>query len=279
MAKFKKEKVHVRDREDHNNYMTVDFDANVDSEGEFYMKFNEAEIAKFTEAGISLEKSSKRENGYLRAPTYKELVEKVESKCRDLISRKLDEETIVLLYAIETCCNYALKDGEILPNWGSEWTKERNDDIARTHARNGTFELNSQQTRPYGISIYVKAVIKRIYKYRDGKKKIEYDYLSGNSLHERDKAFNEIYQNSYYLKWINNLACIDRPKDTKSKELPYTENTAGLFVNMIKSICMMNERIKDFLEPETLLKIAEAQQNIFALPEINSEKALNSKHQ
>ena len=67
----------------------------------------------------------------------------------------------------------------------------------------------------------------------------------------------------YNLAWLRDIVGIAPPKESSGiKEIEYTEEVAAFFVNMIKSICMMNERVKDFLTPDAIRMIAANQGQI-----------------
>jgi len=46
------------------------------------------------------------------------------------------------------------------------------------------------------------------------------------------------------------------------QEVKYTEHTAKFFVDLIKGICNINEKVKDFIDPESIVKIAESGQKL-----------------
>lgn len=85
----------------------------------------------------------------------------------------------------------------------------------------------------FGFQVYAKPYLKRLSKYGNRKERIEYEEL------EPEKGS--------YVDWLNSVTCISKASSHNPvKEVDCNECTAKLFVDMIKSICKINEQIKDF---------------------------------
>lgn len=125
---------------------------------------------------------------------------------------------------------------------------------------NGNIDIYAQNPQPFGFLIYAKPLIKRKYKYRSGKTKTEYERMCYGG-----EFADEALRNGYYLRWLDAVPCINKPDEVKTSEMDYNENTAMFFVNMIKSVCMMNERMKDFLNPEAMELMANRGGNILTM--------------
>lgn len=98
----------------------------------------------------------------------------------------------------------------------------------------------------FGFQVYAKPYLKRLSKYGNGKERIEYEEL-------------ELERGSY-VDWLNSVTCISKANPHNPvKEVDCNECTAKLFVDMIKSICKINEQIKDFLEPDQIKQIAKGE--------------------
>ncbi len=251
MPKIKRETVVVYDKNDSSNRISCTFDINVDSEGTFYMRFSEEEIAKLKEGNIDLEKGYQRKEGYLTAPSMEALIAKVKDTWRQLMSRVMIDEKIVIKYAIMTQFSYAIgRNGEISPNGMDEWTGGIPDGLG-TAWRQGNVDVNGANPKPFGMMVYVRPSVRKDYKYANGTIKTEY-----SSLDPRDEFAGKYLTTDINLNWLNSIACIAVERPMKIEEVEYTEQLSSFFVNMLKSLCMMNERMKDFLKPEQIIKLA-----------------------
>lgn len=222
------------------------FDTNVTKEGIFTTTLP-AEIAKiFMDAGIRLQRNQLKNYGYFSDSTYDGLLKQVREIGKEYMSRELVSEKTVIRYSISTSCAYCLDiDGKIVPNGQFQWTKTED-----YSWKNGTLVQHAAQPRPFGFQIFAKPFIRKDYKYRSGKTVTEYDMLTsfGGSRVKKDQQ---------WLQWLEAVCSMDEPND-EIKEIEYNEYVAKFFVDMIKSICMINEKIKDFIEPESIKKIAES---------------------
>ena len=261
MGKYKRDRVIVRDKHDSNIFVDCSFDVNIDSEANFYMRFSDEEIKKLKDANVDMETGFKLKGqykeGYLFAKTYEELIAKVRKTLTDCISRKLVEEKIVISYAIQTQASYAMSEaGEICPNPSKEWTGMEYYGNPQNTWKEGNVPIHACNQRPFGFLVYARPYIVRKYQYASGQVKIE--YTAGLSS---DDYAREYMKNGYNLRWLSAVPCIAKPSDVAIQELDYTEPVAEFFVNMIKSICIMNEKMKDFLHPEAILKLANERHN------------------
>lgn len=220
----------------------------VDKEGTFSTTLPKDIVELFKEANIDLSTNRMGNAGYLSDTKYDGLIKQISDIGKEYLSRTLTSEKIVLSYIIQTACSYCIDDNKnIVPN--GAYIK----DFVKGW-KGGTLETNATNHHAYGLQVYIRPCVRKDYLYKSGKTKIEYETIS--------KAFNysdDVFKDKPNLKWLNCLIGMDIPSgnyNSETKEIEYTEATAGFFVNMITSICMMNERIKDFLEPEAILKIA-----------------------
>ena len=119
---------------------------------------------------------------------------------------------------------------------------------------------------PYGLDITVIPRLRREYKYLSGVERVEYIYLSDNEVFKmkNDKPIVP----GENLSWLMAIVRMTREyRYTKFMEIDYTEKIAGFFVNLIKSICMLNEQIKDVLDPESIKKLADKGFNLLSAGE------------
>ena len=62
--------------------------------------------------------------------------------------------------------------------------------------------------------------------------------------------------------WLSNMAAIAPPYHAEVKEMPYTEEAGWFFVNLVKGIFAINEKVKPFVEPEQLQKLINSGQKL-----------------
>lgn len=236
------------------------YDVNVDKEGLFSTTLPKDIVELFKDANIDLHQNRMKNLGYLSDKTLEGLKKKVKDISLEYLSRELISEKIVLQYIIQTQCSYALdKAGNICPNPSKEWTgmpyymESGAESFPNNKWIEGNIKIYACNPTPFGLQIYIKPFVRRDYKYKSGKTKTEYSRMCyGGEIAEKS------LEQGYYLRWLDSVTCINKTGDLPIKEMDYSEIVAEFFVNMIKSICKLNERIKDFLEPDMILKIAES---------------------
>lgn len=252
MAKLKTEQFFKREH-------GIDFryDINVNAQGEFYTYLPGNIVDMLEGASIILPVSRKRgghKKGFLLFNSLSELSTFIEDLFKDFFSTTVVSESIILRYCIQTQCSYCLdENGEVVPN-GNYGVKD-----ASGHCswKQGTISTHAAQPTPYGFQVFVKPLVKRILKYKSGTLKTEYS----NICFAGPKYFEDgEFGLGYYGKWLDGICAIS--PIGKQKEMPYTEKMAEFFVGMIKSICNLNERIKDFLEPDLLQLMADNGQKL-----------------
>ncbi len=258
MAKLKTETLVFDGAERHE--LTIIFDVNVNKDGTFSTTLPPDIVQLLAEANIDMAQNQLGKKGYFVAYTYDELIKKVRLTMNDYMSREITSEKIVIKYCIQTRCSYAFdKDGNIIPNPGSGWSgvadgiNERSGGTERfANWIDGNFPINATSNSAFGFLVYAQPMVRRDYKYKSGKTKTEYDGMSHGGM----IAHNAL-EAGYYLRWLSDVPCIDVPDGGRVKEMDYSESVCEFFVGMIKSIAMMNEKIKDFLEPEVIKTIAD----------------------
>lgn len=245
MPKFKTERITLDGSE--RNELDFKIDVNITEGGMFTTTLPEKIMLLFKDAGISLHTNGRRngKQGYYQEATYKDLIEAVKHDCKDYVSREMISQKMVIQYVIETSCAYLInKKGEIVPN--GNWIEDG--DYGKTEElswREGTLSQNASSPHPYGVRIYCEPVWKRTYRYRSLKERIEYDRIRDTDF-DRKKCPN--------LFWLIGL-CSMRPPHGKMQEIEYTEQAAFFFVNFVKTICKLNEMLKQFVEPEMLQEL------------------------
>lgn len=226
------------------NELQFKYDVHVSQQGLFTTTIPKEISELFKNAGIDLYKNNVGNPGYFYDKTIEGLERQVVDTAREYLSRELIEEKIVIKYAIQTTCSYALDpEGNVVPNCGYEWVKTEN-----YKWMDGTLSSWAQNPQPFGIEIYAKLFYKKVYRYKSGKMKTEYIFVSADS--DVKKMGNNIY-------WLASVCSMQPPRSNNIKEIDCSEPVAYFFVNMIKSICQLNEKIKNFIEPEQIQLLAD----------------------
>lgn len=254
MAKVSTERIVLSGAE--KNDFKFSYDINVDKEGLFSTTLPKDIVKLFQDANVSLSENRLGNPGYLCDKTLDGLKMRVKEISLEYLSREIIVEKVVLEYCIQTQCSYALdKEKNICPNPGKEWTAMGYNSYDSDYNENnkwvnGTVDIHATNRMAFGFQIYVKPQVKRVYKYKSGTTKTEYEILSRGG-----EIADHALQDGYYLRWLDQVACIDHAKGMRIQEMDYSEEAAEFFVNMIKAVCNINEKIKDFLSPEALSKV------------------------
>ncbi len=244
MAKLATEKIKIEE-------FSFSYDVNVNKDGTFTTTLPSDIVTLFSAANVALNHNRMRNKGYFEDSTYDGLVKQVKDTAKEYMSRELVSSKIVISYVIQTRCSYSLDlNGCIVPNATKQWTGKLDSEPSIWHG--GTNECSSNHPSAYGLLVYAKPFIRQDYAYQSGKTKMEHKRLSQES--EYSRPFLEADTN---LRWLDAVVNMIPPPDSTFHELDYTEDVTEFFVGLIKSICMMNEKIKDFVKPEALKLIIE----------------------
>jgi hypothetical protein len=220
-------------------------DININSKGLFYAYMPYDILQRMLHGNVTFDNPlAKGREGCFSSSTIDGLVGKIKEACKEASSRKMTSESIVIKYAIRTACSYCIsKSGEVVPNGGMEWTE-----TDRYEWKNGTVSQHATKTNPFGFEMYAKPFYKREYLYCNGRTSIEYAPVYDN-ISKSDQ---------FYLAWLVGVCSVDVPDETKIQEIEYTEDIARFFVETYKSLCVLNERIKGFLDPAGIRQIADS---------------------
>ena len=248
MAKLKTERIIIystdeRGYDDRSNGPALDFkiDINVAQGGEFTTTFPEDIATKLQDAGVNLRTNGRRDGrkGFFEAKTLDDLLSSVHTTAKEFVSRTLINEEIVIRYGIQTACRYATDGKDFIPHRGfggaSDEFKERE----------GTKKIHAMNRASFGFNIYTDIVTKRVYRYASGKEKTFYVPVQESTIDD-DKP---------NLKFLSAIYCQEKLGDIM--EIGYTEEVAEFFVSIYKVIYKINERVKDFVSPEAIMKLIE----------------------
>ena len=225
------------------NVVNIEVSVYISSSGLFYTTLDKELSDDLIRLGAVLSPNRLGNKGYFEASTLDALITQISNVCKAVYARRMISEETVLLYSIETNCHYSIDGtGEVLPN-----------NVGNFGWRTGTKQGSSLEKFPYGVEVFVKPRLKRVYKYGDGREVTEYDSL-GQSWSIKDK------EDKPNLIFLMGVCSIQEPYRGTIQEMVYTEDRALFFVNLIKSICMLNERIKSVVEVKELTQLIDSKE-------------------
>lgn len=241
MAALTKLNIIERDKD---NVLSINCSINVTKDGVFTTTLSKEDVNKIHEYGIKLPKNRVGNEGYFSDNTLSGLEDQLRKILKECLSFNIIEEKPVIRYQIEISCLYSLdKNFKIVPNPTKEWTGL---DYNKGECGwiIGTKQIDANNKSCFGIQVYAKPFLKQVGRYASGKERIEYKSL------EVEKGSN--------VDWLNSLSCMSTVDSfINIKEVECTEKTARVFVEMIKSICKINEQIKDLINPDGIRRIGE----------------------
>lgn len=244
MPKVKSEFIRVGSESDH-EFIKFRFsvDININSKGVFYSYMPDAILERMQYGNIKFDTSLKKgRQGCFLGASIQQVVAKIKEACKEAGSRKQINETIVIKYAIRTACTYCIShDGDIAPNGEYFWTGTDN-----YTWKEGTIIQHATSPAPFGFEMYAKPFWRREYLYCNGRTSIEYAPVW--DMHDK--------VDRYYLSYLVAVCSVTTPNETNVQEIEYTEEIARFFVETYKSLCILNERIKEFINPEGIKMIA-----------------------
>ena len=256
---FKIIKITERDPKDFCNHLIFDLQVSISQDGMFkcYLPDNIVELFKKSGIEVHLNPGRRSKEGFYMFNTLEGLISQIQADISEYFSRELIESKIVIRYKIATTCAYSINsEGKIVPNcYEVDWGKEDED----LNWRHGTESQDAAHSNPYGILVYAKPFNKKTYRYKSGIEKVELEgyYTNGHSFKE-----------GRYLYYLASFASMSVPSDRYEDgeqglaELNYTEDVAKFFVDLLTSICNLNEKIKNLLSPEELIKVIESGQKL-----------------
>lgn len=253
MTRIKTHAIEIKD--DRELLLSFKFDISVTSKWIFTTTIPQEIVKIFESALIDLKCNLRWNYWYFENETCQWLIELVQKVSNEYSNKTLIEEKIVLKYIIATTCTYSFSaKWDIVPNCSGNWI-----DTEDYQWHSWTENIHANQRNAFWLQVYVKPYYKRKYQYKSWKIKTTYKSFSAFGLGDASKG-----DDTFYLRWLEWLNSISTPKDWSwvLKEIDYSEKTAKVFVDMIKSICNVNEKIKDFIDPEGIKKLANSSQKL-----------------
>lgn len=226
------------------------YDVNINQEGFFTTTIPHDVAAKFIECGIQLQKNRLGNPGFFEFRTLEDLTQAMNNLVKEYNSKTLISEDLVIVYQIQTTCSYCLdKNGEPVPNGSVAWTQR--DDY---EWKSGTKEVYANDREPFGLLLYVRPQIRKVYKFKSGKTKTDFEWVPEKE-HNREDRPN--------LNFLCSISSIEPIRGEDKMEIPYSEEVAAVFVAMLKSIFKLNEKIKDLINPEDIQRLASGKKLLF----------------
>jgi hypothetical protein len=243
MAKLCTETVYCEpERGSKDGSITIKFDINVNQNGDFTTTLPRDIVEQLENAQIKVDTNRIGNKGFLSSNTKDGLIKEVSNLAREYVSRELIAETLIIKYSIETQMSYQISiDGKVCPNGsfggGTGWKR-------------GTKETSATYPAPFGLKVYVGVFTKREWLYKSGVKKETLE------SHWGSRGITKTEEEAPYLHWISNLTTIS-PKDSfgsmEVNEMEYTEQAAKFFVDLVSSICLLNEKILPIIKEKSTL--------------------------
>lgn len=183
-------------------------------------EFKDSEIIKKEEEKIKVKKK-----------TYEELIKALQNTYRLFLKPQIIKEPIIL-YNIEVHASFAeAEDGTIHPNAnypGTEWTS-----VIYGREKYGSHHATNPAEGGYSLTVGAMAVNKVTYTYGE-KSKIEYEPFF-------DSKFPKPKNHPAAL--LNSWTALSLPE--KAKEIPYSDEAAMFFYNLMFSVCVLCQKIQD----------------------------------
>jgi hypothetical protein len=234
---------------------TVELEVKVDTSGTFYAKLPQDFADLMEAAQLAGDYRGKGVNGNTDNVTAKTL-EALESKVYNWIKlaceRKEVSRELVIRYVIETRCHYVKRpSGELVPNGGYDWCRKEHEEKVAGWVE-GTHEQRSNEGTPFGFLVYARPRYKITYGYPGGRTTMEYIHV---------KEEEDDMEKRYNLHFLREIVHMREPgtgfgeRKVTINEVPYTEEMAAFFVNAIKAVWNINERVKSLNDPKVLLEL------------------------
>lgn len=237
-----KEVVAIADN-DRDMMMKVKIDVSVTKDGIFTTTLSKEDAETIESYGVELESNRAGRSGFFSSNTMTGLINKVHEVLKLCLSYKVVSRTPVIRYNFKTTCSYVMDGDEVVPNGyylknfrGSEW-------------KSGTVDNRGfTSTGCYGVNVFARPYMKRVVEYTNGNQKIFYD--------------NAEFEDGSYMKCLKDFGGMSERIQNVLYEMEGTEKNAKFFVDMLKSICIFNERLKGLLESNSLESLINSQKEL-----------------
>lgn len=161
-------------------------------------------------------------------------------------------EEIVIKYAMSSSCHYwQTPDGAIFPNGGDG--RIPRDEHGRTSGNwSRDADRHQMDLKPYRVGLFVQLQTKQTHTNRAGGVTVKYARVS---------------KTTGYAALLQGFPHMGEPKFKEISEMPYTEEAAEFFYNMLMGLCGLSQRMFAFFEDkERITQAIENRSSFFALP-------------
>lgn len=250
---FKTIKINERDPKCFGERLKFDLKVNISQDGQFTAYLPDDIAVIFNNAGMELLQNPTRRSkeGFFSSNTLHGLQEDIKKVIAEYFSMTPVESKKVIRYIIRTTCCYGINNkNEIAPNCDNKWI----DGTSELVWKDGTEKIDNMSSHPYGLLVYADVFTKQTFKYKSGKVYIEYNQV------------DDIKDGSYADKLSSFIGiCVPDYDEDNLQEIDYTEEAARFFVELLISICRLNENIKDKLDPKGIMEIIASQQKLLPM--------------
>lgn len=237
-----KEVVAIADN-DRDMMMKVKIDVSVTKDGIFTTTLSKEDAETIESYGVELKSNKAGRAGFFSSDTMVGLINKVYEVLKACLSYKVVSRTPVIRYNFKTSCNYLMDGDEVVPNGyylkgynGSEW-------------KCGTVDNHGfSSTGCFGVNVFARPYMKRVVEYTNGNQKIFYDHAE--------------FEDGSYMKCLDDFGGMSERIQNVLYEMEGTEKNAKFFVDILKSICIFNERLKGLLESNSLESLINSQKEL-----------------
>lgn len=265
MPKFKTVNFCFVDQEENHHSDKFEFSAKIciNAKGMFYVNLPTFVVESFRSVGIDTGQKTKlnrqsaqtETEGYFESDTFDGLLAEINALGQDYVSKEIVSQRLMIEYAVETDCHYAVENGGVFPNGYYIKNKE-----AGNYWRSGTLRELTSGSTVYGFQIYARPFLEVVYRYRSGKSFTKKLFSSS--------FLEEIGENG---KWLADVVRQMSPRQGTLHEIEYTEGIAGFFRSLFESLFQLNERLAEGLTPERIKLLADSRPNAKNFPLLLSE--------
>lgn len=226
--------------DDRDTRIKVKINVTVNSDGLFTTTLSKEDAELIESYGVELKPNRTGRAGFFKSDTMADLISQVHDVLKLCVEYKVVSLTPVIRYNFKTACSYIMNGDEPVPNGYYVENYSVHD------WKQGTIDNNGfTSTGCYGVNIYAKPYMKRVVEYGNGEQKIFYDHKE--------------FEKDTYMGVLGSFGGMNESLQNHLYEMEGTEKNAKFFVDMIKSICIFNERLKGLLENDMLEKLINSQ--------------------
>lgn len=225
---------------DRDAFIKVKIDVSVNKDGIFTTTLSKEDAETIKSYGVELEANRAGRSGFFQSETMAGLISQVHNVLKLCVNYKVVSLTPVIRYNFKTTCHYCMNGDEVVPN-GNYVSEYRDSSWRSGTVDNRGFTANGC----YGVNLFAKPYMKRIVEYGNGKQKTFFD------RHE--------FERDSYMGWLDNFCGMTEYSQKTLYEMEGSEVNAKFFVDILKSICIFNERLKGILESNSLEDLINSQ--------------------